>query len=129
MYFATRYFSIVGLPIVPLGRFYLRETEKLFSMQGAVSRETTRYAIAGRSRIRVGEVLRTYLFCWLLGPAIVLVPIGLLLGNADEISQSIGFWWVFGGFIFWLFASIFLLVFLMGAYRKRWAPLREALRR
>jgi hypothetical protein len=57
---------------------------------------------------------------------VVLVPILLWLGHADQLSESIGIGWVIGGFIAWLLGSIAAVAFLLTIYRERWAPLREA---
>lgn len=121
MHFGTRYFVVFGLPVIPLGRYYLRQT----SMSAQAMNTTTRYAIAGRSRLRFSEVLKTYLFCWIYGPAVVLIPILLLLSNADAVSDKVGFGWVIGGFAFWLLASIAFLVTLLAFYRDNWAPIRQ----
>jgi hypothetical protein len=124
--FATRYFTVVHLPLVPLDRFYLQEGSVQYQDLGLSSNTLTRYRITGWSRLRVGEILRTYLFSWIIGPGVVLVPILLWLGRADELSDRIGIGWVIGGFVAWLLGSIIALGFLLSAYRERWAPLRQA---
>jgi hypothetical protein len=125
-YFATRYFTVVYLPLVPVDRFYLTETSTDYQNYDVGSSTITRYQIAGRSRLRFGEILRTYLFNWIIGPGIVLAPILLWLGHADELSDSIGIIWVLVGFIGWLLGSIIGLAFLFVVDRERWAPLRQA---
>ncbi|WP_432946141.1 hypothetical protein ACQPXM_07445 [Kribbella sp. CA-253562] len=124
--FATRYFTFVYLPVVPLDRFYLEEGPIQYQDLGLSSNTLTRYRITGWSRLRVGEILRTYLFSWIIGPGVVLVPILLWLGQADQLSDRIGIGWVIGGFVAWLLGSIIGLAFLHTAYRERWAPLRQA---
>ncbi|HET6293975.1 MAG TPA: hypothetical protein VFG33_11390 [Kribbella sp.] len=115
----------MGLPLVPLDRYYLKETAVVGQFTGGAWSTSSKYSIDGQSRPRLSEVLRTCLFAWIIAPGFVVGPIALLLVNADAISESFGFYWMFGGFIFWLLASIPALAFLIGVYRRRWAPLRE----
>jgi hypothetical protein len=124
--FATRYFTIVYMPVIPLDRFYLEETSVQYQNLGLSSNTLTKYRITGWSRFRAGEILRTYLFNWIIGPGVVLVPILLWLGHADQLSERIGIGWVIGGFVAWLIGSIAAVVFTLTIYRERWAPLREA---
>jgi hypothetical protein len=121
-YFGTRYVTLFGLPIVPLGRYYLRQTTSEYRGPGTV----TRYAIAGRSRPRAAEILRTYLYCWLFAPAIVLAPILTLLYNADHLAEKFAFGWLLGAFFLCLLVSIAILTTLHATYRTRWAPTRQA---
>jgi hypothetical protein len=125
MYFATRYFTVVYLPVLPLDRFYLTETGIQYQDIGVASTTVTSYRIVGRSRLRIVEILRTYLY-FLLTLSIVLVPILLWLGHADELGEAIGFWWVLGGFVGWLLGSVVGIAVLTITYRDRWAPIREA---
>ncbi|MEU0095572.1 hypothetical protein [Kribbella sp. NPDC006257] len=126
-YFATRYFTVVYLPVIPLDRFYLEETSIQYQNLGLSSNTVTKYRIAGWSRLRGSEILRTYLFSWIIGPGVVLAPILLWLGHADQLSDRIGIGWVIGGFIAWLLGSIVAISFLLTIYRERWAPLRQAI--
>lgn len=125
-YFGTRYFTVLYLPIVPLDRFYLAEVSSDFQNRGVSQKTVTHYQIAGRSRLRGGEVLLTYLANWIVAPGIVLGPIALLLGNADQLAESIGLMWVIFGFIGWLFLSLWGVGYLAKHYRSHWSPLREA---
>jgi hypothetical protein len=88
--------------------------------------------IHGRSRLSATEILRTYLFQWVLGPGIVVVPIILWLSHADQISgeatgHSSGarLFLLIAVFLIWLIGSIIALAFLTVTYRRRWAPLRK----
>ncbi len=120
------------LPVIPLDRrYYLHETSETFHTAGVYSESTTRYAIAGKARLRAGDIARTYAYCWLFAPEFVGVPIITWLSHADGITAALG-----GGgwglavvivtFLTWLLGSIFALTMLQLRYRKRWAPLREA---
>jgi hypothetical protein len=131
--FATRWIMLLGLPLIPLDRYYVTEQGTSTFNAGNYSRTTTGYLIHGRSRLSAEEIVRTYLFQWVLGPAIVLVPIILWLSHADEIvgettdSVSGGrFALLIGVFLIWLIGSISGLAFLTTTYRRRWAPVREA---
>ena len=126
MYFGTRYFSVLYLPIVPRERFYLAEVSSSFENRGVSQSTKTRYQIAGRSKLRGDEVLRTYLSHWILVPGFIGGPIALLLGNSNKLADSIGFIWVLFGVMGWLFLSIWLVGYLAKQYRSHWAPVREA---
>jgi hypothetical protein len=124
--FATRYFTFVYLPVIPLDRFYLEEGPVQYQDLGLSSTTLTRYRITGWSPLRGEEILRTYLFSWIIGPGVVLVPALLWLGHSDELSERIGFGWVIGILLAWSLGSTIALAFLLTTYRKRWAPLRQA---
>jgi hypothetical protein len=120
--FVTRWFMVLYLPVIPLGRYYVTQGSTSTRHTGARSRSTTQYTIHGRSRLHVSEILRTYAFQWLLAPAFVVGPIVLLLAYANEINFGL----VIGGFFVWLVGSIIALAVLSTVYRRRWAPLCEA---
>jgi hypothetical protein len=131
--FATRWIMVLGLPLIPLDRYYVTEQGSSTFNAGNYSRTTTRYLIHGRSRLSAEEIVRTYLFQWLLGPAIVVVPVILWLSHADEIvgetTDSVSgarLALLIGGFLIWLIGSIIGLAFLTTTYRRRWAPVRKA---
>lgn len=115
--FATRWFIIAGLPIIPLGRYYVREE----GMTVDATIDTTRYTIAGTASLRMSEILRTYAFRWLT-PIAVLVPMIAVLNRADDI----GFWWILAVVLLWPITGITLAVTALTIYRDRWAPLRRA---
>lgn len=126
-YFATRWYSFSGLPIVPLSRYYLRDA----GLDILVSSGATKYEIAGQSRLRADEIVRTYLACWVVAPLIIAGPLVAWVGNADQLTDWMAedaSWPVYvliGGFAFWLLASIGILIFVLHLYRARWAPIRE----
>ena len=129
--FATRWLTLLYLPILPLGRYYLTTGEIVDDANyGFYSNTTTRYQIAGRARLNLGEILRTYVYSWLIGPPFVLVPIILWLNRADDITDAFGEHTGWGVtvlivvFLTWLLGSIAVLVLLLQIYRQRWAPLR-----
>ncbi|GAA4518139.1 hypothetical protein GCM10023191_091810 [Actinoallomurus oryzae] len=125
--FATRWVTALGLPLVPLDRYYLKETGMTVVSHGFGSTTTTRYEIFGVAPLRGSEIIRTYLYCWLFAPLLGAGPTILLLSDADDVSAALP-----GGvialivlFVLLLIASIMLLVAIHGYYRKHWAPLRE----
>ena len=120
-YFGTRWFTIIGLPVVPRHRFYLCKESSSTASRGNSSSTTTRYSISGQAHLRGSEILRTYVFCWLFGPAVVIVPIVLavLLGDVVPVGVIVGF------VLVWMIAAIFLLVILLDKYHKKWGPVRS----
>lgn len=91
--FATRWFTLVGLPVLPLGRYYITE-------RGATSshgQHTATYEFHGKSRLRIAEVLQMYLFCWVVIPVVVLLPAFLLISHVDEVTAATSFWVVIAG--------------------------------
>lgn len=116
-FFATRWFMIIGLPIVPLGRYYVRQARMT---PKDIAGNVTRYDVAGTARLHPGEILRTYAFCWLT-PLIGILPLIALLERADDFSV----WISITAVAVWPTTVIVLCVWLLLHYRKHWAPLRE----
>lgn len=125
--FATRWYVFFGLPIVPLSRYYLREVDPTAQLNAM----TPEYHFAGQSRLRFDEIVRTYLACWVIAPLVIVGPILLWLGNMDQVTDWMAedatwpYYVLVGGFVFWLLASIGVLLFTLHHYRARWAPIRE----
>lgn len=132
--FATRWLVLLGMPIIPLGRYYLRQGSTTGFASGSYTEYRTRYAIEGRARPRFFEIIRTYVFCWLIGPGVVLAPTLALLWRVDELSDAIApdsgwsFLAVTALALGWPVSAIVLLVMLLQNYRKHWAPVRTARR-
>lgn len=126
--FATRWLVFCYLPLVPMDRFYLREGSTSDHHAGIYARTATGYTIDGESRLRAGEVLRTYLFWWVVGPVVALVLPAVFMLEGYRVSASLapGAGWpepVVTGLAFLLFvAGLLLLAVLAVNYRKRWAP-------
>jgi hypothetical protein len=125
--FATRWVTALGLPLIPLGRYYLKEAGMSLTSQGLGSTTTTRYEIFGVSPLRISEIIRTYLYCWLFVPALGAGPSLLLLADADDVAEVLpgGIIGVIVLFAMMLIASVMLVVVIHGYYREHWAPLRE----
>ncbi|WP_051791612.1 hypothetical protein [Amycolatopsis jejuensis] len=126
--FATRWLTALGLPLVPLERYYLREVKTLDAMLDAVRglpwTHRKRYELSGQSRLRAAEILRTYLFCWVAGPVFIALPVALLLSFADELAESAGVFLLVILFGSVLAGSIMGLSALHARYQEQWAPLR-----
>jgi hypothetical protein len=130
--FATCWLVAFGLPIVPLSRCYVKQEPAPTSpVRGFRLRGDTTYQIEGVSRRRASEILRTYAFCWLLVPAVVVVPVLALLSHADRIVDrgedgATGRKVVLvGAFLLLLTGSILALQGALVLYRRRWAPVRS----
>ncbi|WP_194895836.1 hypothetical protein [Catenulispora pinisilvae] len=77
-FFATRWASVLSMPLVPLNRLYLAQQGPGQTSAVGYGRNRTRttvdYQILGIAAMRPGDVLGTYLFHWVLCPAIILGP-------------------------------------------------------
>lgn len=114
--FATCWFMVI-LPVIPLSRYYVRQTGYSDESGFFSTKTTTRYEIVGRSRIRWIEVLRLYLAWWIVVPTAVVGPIVVDLRSEDENDGLYGMFVSVGLF--------FLLLILFGLYAKYWRPVRE----
>ncbi len=87
--FATHWFTMLMLPIRPLGRYYVKEGETVdVSGRHGSSTSTTQYVFLGRAELRMSEVIRTYLFCWLVAPLVIAGPVTLFGINSDAFSHA-----------------------------------------
>jgi hypothetical protein len=130
-FFATRWLMIV-LPIAPLGRYYLRQGRSYDSGGLFTVRSTTEYEFHGRSRLRVSEVVRTYVFWWLVLPVVFVGPIIAGISWAEQQRPYPNapdppnmFRYELGGMLVAVLLT-FLLLGLLLVYRMRWRPVREA---
>ncbi|PZT71161.1 hypothetical protein DN402_02740 [Streptomyces sp. SW4] len=115
-FFATCWFMVL-LPVVPLGRYYVRQTGYREDGGLLFHRATTGYEIVGRSRIRWTEVVRTYLACWIVMPGALVGPIVVALGREGDNAGLHG-GLVSGGLVI-------ALLTLFVVYRTYWRPVRE----
>jgi hypothetical protein len=115
-FFATCWFMVI-LPVIPLSRYYVRQTgysdeSGLFSVK-----TTTSYEIIGRSRVRWIEVVRTYLVWWIVMPAALVGPnVAAAVGSEDESAGLYGMFVSVG-----LTCLLLTLFFFYGRY---WRPVR-----
>lgn len=86
--FATHWFTML-LPIWPLGRYYIKEGETVsFAGRRGASTSTTQYLFLGKAELRMSEVIRTYLFFWVVVPLVAAGPVTLFGINGDGFSRS-----------------------------------------
>ncbi|MEV7020322.1 hypothetical protein [Streptomyces sp. NPDC093991] len=88
-FFATCWFMVI-LPVVPLSRYYVRQTGYSDQSGLLTINTTTSYHIVGRSRIRWIEVGRTYLAWWIVMPTAFVGPIVISVGGEDENAELYG---------------------------------------
>jgi hypothetical protein len=116
-YFATSWFTLL-LPIVPLGRYYVSQGETQTEYTPIVgSKVSTEYRFYGRSRLRLVEIVRTFLYCWglaagLFGPLVILIMGPNVFPPFRDMTEM----FVAGG----------LLVVVLLAGRAIWTPVRAA---
>ena len=85
-HYATEWAVLLFLPVVPLRRHRLTLGESTYTSYGNGSTSVTQYAIHEETPLVGGEILRTYLIWWLLGPLIICGPLALAVWwlNSDN---------------------------------------------
>lgn len=83
---------------------------------------TTEYEFIGRSRLRLVEVIRTYLYFWIAIPAAFLGPIGASIAWDNDTSNDDA---QFYGMLVSV-ALLCLLLVLLFLHRTYWRPVRRA---
>ena len=117
--FATRWL-IVLLPIVPLGRYHVRR-----GRISSTGREfTIEYRFFGRSPLRPVEVIRTYVYFWVVVPVLFLGPIFVGAFRYARYSEDPDAVMVPFAGLSLLLSAVQVAVFLL--YRWRWRPVRAA---
>ncbi len=112
-FWATRWFTFIYLPLIPLGRQRLRVVEQ---GQDLLIQELE------DSRLKGASILKTLVFCWLIVPGLVGTPVGVLV---TEVWVDILGWsqsaqnWGIGLWIVWLAAWV---LGLQSWHAKRFAP-------
>ncbi|MFJ6012759.1 hypothetical protein [Streptomyces sp. NPDC092952] len=87
--FATHWFTLLLLPIRPLGRYYVKEGATVERSTGpGASTSTTEYVFLGEAELRASEVIRTYLFRWVVVPLVVAGPVTVFGLNSDAYSRE-----------------------------------------
>ncbi|MFF9409486.1 hypothetical protein ACF1B0_28795 [Streptomyces anandii] len=104
---ATEWFVLFDLPVVPLRRHRLTVGARVYDSAGNGTRVTTRYTVHEETPLRGGEIARTYLVWWLVGPLIAVGPAALLLWSLRDKQD--------GGFGFWMFVLFVSVAWVMGA--------------
>jgi hypothetical protein len=85
-YDATRWLTILFLPVVPLGSFRIRPRVATSTNLGAVIETTYQAELLGRVRTTAARVIRMYLLGWLVAPIVMLGPVaaGLVFANLHD---------------------------------------------
>ncbi|MGW3865203.1 hypothetical protein ACWEDZ_27510 [Streptomyces sp. NPDC005047] len=120
-FFATAWLVIL-FPVLPRGRYYVRQgaTSESPALGGTVHR--TRYEFFGRSSVRMSEVVRCYVFGWLVLPVFFLLPAVAVLWWLTNGSGWSSVLWGFFAVAVW--GTLGTLLFIQ--YTRRWRPVREA---
>lgn len=120
-YFATRWFMLL-FPLVPLGRYHVRQLGQHDTGGVASVGTTTEYQLLGRSRLRLVEVLRTYLMFWVVMPVMFVGPIVLGVVLDDDANGE--FMPALGAGVSIVMLGVFLAGF--NVWRVRLRPVRHA---
>ena len=123
--FATRWFTILGFPLIPLGRYLIEERETFIADLGVSFSTTDRFAVHGASSLRPLEVLGTYVWSWLVAPAVVVVPFIQAIELFDANDNDASTWWLLvmlAGVITWPVVAVVLLVLAVQWRRNRVRP-------
>ncbi|MFE1754458.1 hypothetical protein [Streptomyces anandii] len=104
---ATEWFVLFDLPVVPLRRHRLTVGASVYVPSGNGGRTITRYTVHEETPLRGGEIARTYLVWWLVGPLIAVGPAALLLWSVSDKQD--------GGFGFWAFVLAVSVAWVVGA--------------
>lgn len=116
--FAILWFTLLYVPVVPLGRYSIRVGEETYvSLSRHRSLSTTVYHVVGATPVVRKEILLTYLIALLIPIVTFVLPFLFLIyaithGNSTEfiISMLLMFIWPIG--------SITALIILYGKYTK-----------
>jgi len=93
---ATIWLTFVYLPLLPLRRERVRLLRDEYSSWGVQASASQQFQIAGNSPISFLDVVKTYVFGWVLFPVLLVWPIilavylGSLTGRREEAP-----WWPF----------------------------------
>ncbi|GGW58638.1 hypothetical protein GCM10010503_39660 [Streptomyces lucensis JCM 4490] len=85
---ATQWAVLLFLPVIPLRRHRLTVGDSSYTQYGNGSTSVTHYAVHEETPLVGGEILRTYLTWWVIGPLIVFGPPALAL---VLVGDGIGF--------------------------------------
>lgn len=121
-FFTTKWIMLLG-PVIPIGRYYVRET----GSSNLPGHSVTRYEILGQARLDPLALVRTLLFCWICAPGLVVGPSVLLLSHADDLVYGANWsiWLLIATFIVLLIAGITATTLLIINWQRRWAPLHQ----
>src|SRR5436305_8458943 len=84
--YATKWFVLFNLPIIPFARYYLEIGDVTSSSLGATFSTTRYYTIYHKTRINFLEILATYFYIYIVLPLCAFVPAGYLSSCVKEYS-------------------------------------------
>ncbi|HEY8544775.1 MAG TPA: hypothetical protein VIL36_06995 [Acidimicrobiales bacterium] len=123
--FATRWFTVFGLPLIPLERYLIEEVGADFSSYGIGSTFSERFLVHGVTSLHPLEVLGSYVWSWVIGPAFVVLPFIQSTYWFDNHDDGASTWWLLtmlAGVILWPVVSLVILVLLSQWRRNRVRP-------
>jgi hypothetical protein len=88
--FGTLWVFAFGLPVVPRCRLLFSTGHSEAAMSGTVVVQHTDYHVAGATPFVASELVKTYVYRWLLVPLVLLGPVVLYLGATDAIADVLG---------------------------------------
>lgn len=115
MCFFTVWFRAFGLPIKAKRRYYGKKGASV----GAGTVVGREYQFAGSAELDQGDIIRTYLFHWIVLPILVLVPMWALFMLADRSGSA----WLLLLPLLWVVAVIVGVTKLGDIYFERYAPI------
>ncbi|MFC7329669.1 hypothetical protein [Marinactinospora rubrisoli] len=135
--FAVRWVWLLFAPVLPLGRYYVTEEPPALWGNSEAGGAETRYTFHGVTRLKAGEIVRTYAWFWLvLLPVMFLPSVGLALvmdwiatGPLDRYPVN-PWWWApfFGSLVVLALWPVGALVWLVRWREDHWdehAPVHE----
>lgn len=88
--FGTLWVFAFGLPILPRCRLLFSVGQSEEDVSGTVVVQHTDYHVAGATPFVTSELVKTYVYRWLLVPLLLLGPVALYLGATDAIADVLG---------------------------------------
>ena len=88
--FGTLWAFAFGLPLYPRCRLLFSTGHSESSVSGAVVVQHTDYHVAGATPFVPVELVKTYLYRWLLVPLVLLGPVALYVLETDAIADVLG---------------------------------------
>ena len=88
--FGTLWVFVLGLPIYPKCRLLFSTGHSEAAVSGTVVVQHTDYHVAGATPFVTSEIVRTYLYRWLLVPLVLLGPVVLYVLETDTVADILG---------------------------------------
>ncbi|MEV8477908.1 hypothetical protein [Streptomyces sp. NPDC051173] len=90
---ATEWFVLNFMPVIPLRRYRLKVGATTYT-PGSISGSTsaTSFELFGRTRLKLLEVLATYIAWWIIGPGIAASPFLLMSCIDTDFGRGSSLW-------------------------------------